>query len=128
MVGDLLKVLLCRKANKSSGGSAWLGHSLCVGTVCASLTVGVPLMQIMHYGLWKFLPVIQGYLEHFDTISPDTSVWLFFGWMTSPAPPPHTSLFVNFQDALVLRQAPLPSVSPPVDLCDALETLLEIDE
>jgi hypothetical protein len=49
-----------------------------VGVACASLSVGASLMQIMHYGLWKSLPVVQHYLEHFDVISPDTSVWLFF--------------------------------------------------
>jgi hypothetical protein len=84
-------------------------------------------MQIMHYGLRKSLPAVQRYLEHFDAISPDTSAWLFFGWMTSPATPPQTSTFVNSQDALALRQAPLPSVSSSVDLCDSMEALLEID-
>jgi hypothetical protein len=84
-------------------------------------------MQIMHYGLWKSLPAVQRYLVHFDAISPDTSAWLFFDWMTPLAPPPRTSTFVNSQDDLVLRQAPLPSVSSPVDLCDAMEALLEID-
>jgi hypothetical protein len=84
-------------------------------------------MQIMHYGLWKSLPTVQRYLEHFDAISPDTSTWLFFVWMTPPAPPPRSSTFVNSQDALVLRQAPLPSVSSSVDLCDSMETVLEIN-
>ena len=84
-------------------------------------------MQIMHYGLWKSLPAVQRYLEYFDDISPDTSVLLFFDWMTSLGPPPHTSTFVNSQDAFVLRQAPLPSVSSAVNLCDSMEVLLEID-
>jgi hypothetical protein len=84
-------------------------------------------MQIMHYGLRKSLPSVQRYLEYFDVIFPDTSAWLFFGWMTAPATPPRTSTFVNSQDALVLRQAPLPSVSSSVDLCDSMETVLEIN-
>ena len=88
----------------------------------ASLTVGASLMQIMHYGLWKSLAVVQHYLEHFDTNSPDTSAWLFFGWMTPPLPPPHT------HDAPVVQQAPLLSLSPPIDLDDAVQSLLESDD
>ena len=71
-------------------GPIQLVHSLRVGSACASLAVGVSLMQIMHYGLWKSLAVVQHYLEHFDTNSPDTSAWLFFGWMIPPLPPPRT--------------------------------------
>ena len=85
-------------------------------------------MQIMHYGLWKSLPAVQRYLEHFDAISPDTSAWLFFGWMRPPAPPPRTISSVNSQEPPVLRQAPSQSsASPSVDLNDDLEALLEID-
>jgi len=127
VVSDWLKVLLCRTANKAPAGGDWLVHILRVGATCASLAVGASLMQIMHYGLRKSLPAVQRYVEHFDAISPDASAWLFSDWMTPPATLPRTSTFVNSQDALVLRQAPLPSVSSPVDLCDAMETLLEID-
>ena len=106
-----------------------MGHSLRVGAACASLAVGASLMQIMHYGLWKSLPAVQRYLEHFDAISPDTSAWLFFGWMTPPAPPPRTFSSVNSQELPVLRQAPpQSSASPSVDLSDALEALFEIDD
>ena len=128
MVGDWFKDLLCRTANKAPAGGAWLGHSLRVGAACASLAVGASLMQIIHYGLWKSLPAVQRYLEHFDAISPDTSAWLFFGWMTPPAPPPRTISSVNSQEPPVLRQAPpQSSASPSVNLSDALEALLEID-
>ena len=80
-------------------------------------------MQIMHYGLWKSLAVVQRYLEHFDAIAPDTSVWLFFGWMIPPLPPPRTH-----DDAPVVQQAPLLSLSPPIDLDDAVQVLLESDD
>ena len=110
--------------NKAPTGDAWFGHSLCVGETCASLAVGTSLMQIMQYGLWKSLASVQCYLEHFDSISPDASAWLFFGWMTPPVSPPHTS---DSHESPVVRQAPPPSVSPAVDLGDALEALLEID-
>ena len=90
MVGDWLQILLRRTANRAPSGGVSLGHSLCVGTACASVVVGDSLIQIMHYDLWKSLDSVQHYLEHFDTISPDASVRLFFGWMTSPVSPPHT--------------------------------------
>ena len=115
MVCNWIKVLLCRTANKAPAGGDWLVHILRVGATCASLAVGASLMQIMHYGLWKSLPAVQRYLEHFDAISPDTSAWLFFGWVTPPAPPPCTSTVVNSQDALILWQPPLSSVSAPVN-------------
>jgi hypothetical protein len=46
-------IVLRRTSNTAPTGGAWLGHSLRVGTVCDSLTVGPSLMQIMYYGLWK---------------------------------------------------------------------------
>ena len=79
-------------------------------------------MQIMHYGLWKSLAAVQRYLEHFDSISPDTSVWLFFGWMLPPLRPPHT------HDTPVVQQAPLLSLSPSIDLDDDVQALLESDD
>ena len=85
-------------------------------------------MQIMHYGLLKSLAAVQRYLEYFDAISPDTSAWLFFGWMTPPVPPPRTSSRLDPHDASVVQQAPPHSVSPSIDLADALEALLESDE
>jgi hypothetical protein len=84
-------------------------------------------MQIMHYGLWKSLAAVQRYLEHFDAISPDSSAWLFFGWMTPPIPPPRTSSAFHSPGAPSVLQVRLPSVSPDVDLDDALAALLEID-
>jgi hypothetical protein len=90
MVGEWLVILLRRTSNTAPAGGDWLGHSLWVAAACASLTVGTSLMQIMHYGLWKSLVTVQRYLEHFDSISPDSSAWLFFGWMTPPMPPPRT--------------------------------------
>ena len=48
--------------------------------------------------------------------------WLFFGWMIPPLPPSHT------HDAPVVQQAPLPSLSPPIDLDDAVQVLLESDD
>jgi hypothetical protein len=86
------------------------------------MAVGDSLMQIMHYGLWKSLAAVQRYLEHFDAISPDTSAWLFFGWMIPPLPPTRT------HDVPVLQQAPLTSFSTPIDLADAVEALLESDD
>jgi hypothetical protein len=91
-----------------------MGHSLHVGAACASLSVGASLMQIMHYGLWKSLVTVQRYLEHFDSISPDTSVWLFFDWMIPPLPPPRT------HDDPVVQQVPLLSLSPLIDLDDVV--------
>ena len=84
-------------------------------------------MQIMHYGLWKSLAAVQRYLEHFDAISPDSSAWLFFGWMTPPIPPPRTLSALHSPGAPSVLQAQLPSVSPAVDLDDALAALLETD-
>ncbi len=104
-----------------------MGHSLRVGSACASLAVGASLMQIMHYGLWKSLAAVQRYLEHFDAISPDSSAWLFFGWMTPPIPPPRTLSAFHSPGAPAVLQAQPPSVSPAVDLDDALAALLEID-
>ena len=86
------------------------------------MTVVASLMQIMHYGLWKSLAAVQRYLEHFDAISPDTSAWLFFGWMIPPLSPPRT------HDAPVVQQAPLLSLSPPIDLDDVVQTLIESDD
>jgi hypothetical protein len=88
----------------------------------ASLTVGASLMQIMHYGLWKSLAAVQRYLEYFDAISPDTSTWLFFDWMTPPVPSPHT------HHAPVVQQAPLLSLIPTIDLDDTVQALLESDD
>ena len=99
-----------------------MGHSLHVGAACASLAVGASLMQIMHYGLWKSLVTVQRYLEHFDSISPDTSVWLFFDWMIPPLPPTRS------HDVPVLQQAPLTSFRTTIDLADAVEALLESDD
>jgi hypothetical protein len=79
-------------------------------------------MQIMHYGLWKSLASVQRYLEHFDAISPDTSAWLFFGWMIPPLSPPRT------HDAPVVQQAPLLSLNPPIDLDDDVQVLLKSDD
>ena len=104
-----------------------MGHSLRVGAACASLAVGASLMQIMHYGLWKSLAAVQRYLEHFDAISPDSSAWLFFGWMTPPIPPPRTLSAFNSPGAPAVLQAQPQSVSPAIDLDDALAALLEID-
>jgi hypothetical protein len=84
-------------------------------------------MQIMYYGLWKSLAAVQRYLEHFDVISPDSSVWLFFGWMTSPIPPPRTLSAFNSPGSPAVLQAQPQSVSPAIDLDDALAALLEID-
>ena len=84
-------------------------------------------MQIMHYGLWKSLVTVQRYLEHFDAISPDSSAWLFFGWMTPPIPPPLTLLAFHSPGAPAVLQAQPQSVSPAIDLDDDLEALLEID-
>jgi hypothetical protein len=104
-----------------------LGHSLWVGAACASLAVGASLIQIMHYGLWKSLAAVQHYLEHFDAISPDSSAWLFFGWMTPPILPPRTLSDFHSPGAPAVLQAQPPSVSPAVDLDDAFAALLEID-
>ena len=122
MVGEWLQILLRRTAHRAPAGGAWLGHSLRVGAACASMAVGASLMQIMHYGLWKSLAAVQRYLEHFDAISPDTSAWLFFGWMIPPLPPTRS------HDVPVLQQAPLTSFSTPIDLADAVQALLESDD
>ena len=82
---------------------------------------------IGHYGLWKSLAAVQRYLEHFDAISPDSSAWLFFGWMTPPIPPPRTLSAFNSPGAPAVLQAQPQSVSPAIDLDDALAALLEID-
>ena len=65
---------------------------------------------------------VQRHLEHFDAISPDTSVWLFFGWMIPPLP------FSRTHDAPVVQQALLLSLSPLIDLDDAVQDLLESDD
>ena len=121
MVGEWLEILLRRTSHKAPVGGAWLGHSLRVGAACASLAVGASLMQIMHYGLWKSLAAVQRYLEHFDAISPDSSAWLFFGWMTPPIPPPRTLSAFNSPGAPAVLQAQPQSVSPAIDLDEALE-------
>lgn len=128
MVGEWLAILLRRTSNTAPAGGAWLGHSLRVGAACASLAVGASLMQIMHYGLWKSLAAVQRYLEHFDAISPDSSAWLFFGWMTPPMPPLRTMSSFNAPTAPAVLQAQPQSVSPSIDLSDALAALLEIDD
>jgi hypothetical protein len=122
MVGNWLQILLRRTAHRALAGGAWLGHSLRVGAACASMAVGASLMQIMHYGLWKSLAAVQHYLEHFDAISPDTSVWLFFGWIIPPLPHART------HDAPVVQQAPLLSLRPHIDLDDGVQALLESDD
>jgi hypothetical protein len=128
MVGEWLAILLRRTSNTAPAGGAWLGHSLRVGAACASLAVGASLMQIMHYGLWKSLAAVQRYLEHFDAISADSSAWLFFGWMTPPMPPLRTMSSFNAPTAPAVLQAQPQSVSPSIDLSDALAALLEIDD
>jgi hypothetical protein len=128
MVGEWLEILLCRTSNTVPAGGAWLGHSLRVDAACASLVVGTSLMQIMHYDLWKSLAAVQRYLEHFDAISPDSSVWLLFGLMTPPMPPPRTLSAFNSPGALAVLQTQPLSVRPTIDLSDALATLLEIDD
>jgi hypothetical protein len=85
-------------------------------------------MQIMHYGLWKSLATVQRYLEHFDAISPDSSAWLFFGWMIPPMPPLRTMSSFNAPTAPAVLQAQPQSVSPSIDLSDALAALLETDD
>jgi hypothetical protein len=129
MVGDRLKILLWRTVNKAPEGGATLGHSLCVRAACVSLTV-----ESFSYADYvcttdsgSLYPSFRTYLQHFDGISPDTSVWLFFGWMTLPVPPPLTSSSVNSQETSPW-QVSISSVVPPVDLSDVLEELLEIDE
>jgi hypothetical protein len=128
MVGEWLEILLRRTSHKAPVGGAWLGHSLRVGTACASVAVGASLMPIMHYVLWKSLDAVQCYLEHFDVISPDSSAWLFFGWMTPPIPPPRTLSAFNSPGAPAVLQAQPQSVSPAIDLDDSLAELLEIDD
>jgi hypothetical protein len=87
-------------------------------TSCVSLAVGTSLMQMMHYGLWKSLASVQRYLEHFDAISPDSSAWLFFCWMTPPMPPTLTLSVFNSPRAPPVLQVQPPYVSPTIDLSD----------
>ena len=54
-------------------------------------------------------------------------VVVFFGWMTPPIPPPRTLSDFNSPGAPAVLQAQPQSVSPAIDLDDALEALLEID-
>jgi hypothetical protein len=51
-------------------------------------------------------------------------VVVFFGWMTSPMPPPRTLSAFNSPGAPAVLQAQPPSVSPTIDLSDALAVLL----
>ncbi len=66
----------------------------------------------LHYGLWKSLPAVQRYLEHFDAISPDTSAWLFF-WLDDAS---RSSSAHNFE--CQFSRTPSPSTSAAAIFCE----------
>ncbi len=85
----------------------------------ASVThgVGVSIAVIMTWGLWKSLASALLYID--ISVCPSSEVLFFFGHLLSR---------FNHLEAPVRRQA-TPSVgSSPIDMSDALESLLELND
>ena len=98
-------------------GVKWTSHSLRRGGASAYHVIGVSIVVIMVWGLWKSLPSALLYI--------DVSVWsssevLFFF--------DHLLTHFNLLQAPLVRQDPPTVVSSSIDLSDAFEALLEFDD
>ena len=79
--------------------------------------VGVSITVIMAWGLWKSLTSALLYID--VSVCPSSEALFFFGHLLSR---------FNHLEAPGLRQATPSVVSSPIDLSDALEALLELDD
>ena len=82
-----------------------------------AIAIGVSIAVIMAWGLRNSFASALFYID--VSVRPSSETLFFFGHLLSR---------FNQLEAPVLRQAPPTVVSSPIDLSDALEALLELDD
>jgi hypothetical protein len=87
------------------------------GGASAAHAIGVSIAVIMARGLWKFLASALLYID--VPVRPSSETLFFFG---------HLLTLFNLPQAPLVRQATLTAVSSSIDLSDAFEALLEVDD
>ena len=95
----------------------WTGHSLRRGGASTAHVVGVSIAVIMAWVLWKSLASSLLYID--VSVRPSSEALFFFGHLLSR---------FNHLEAPGHQQATPSVVTLPIDLSDALEALLELDD
>ncbi len=117
IITEWLLLLLVELDILTSPGVKWTDHSLRRGGASAAHTVGVSIAVIMTWVLWKSLASSLLYID--VSVCPSSETLFFFGHLLS---------HFNHLEAPVLRQVTPSVVSSSIDLSDALEALLELDD
>ena len=81
--------------------------------------IGVSITVIMTWGLWKSLALAFLYID--VSVRPSSEALFFFGHQM-----PHFHLMEV--EVPIVRQAQPTAETSPIDLSDALESLLELDD
>ena len=82
---------------------------------CTAHAIGASIAVIMAWGLWKSLASALLYID--VAVRPSSEALFFFG---------HHLLRFLLMEASIVRQA-RPAEASPIDLSDAMESLLEFD-
>ena len=117
VITEWLLLLLIELDIPTPPGVKWTGHSLRRGGASAAHAIGVSIAVIMSWGLWKSLASALLYID--VSVRPSSEALFFFGHLLSRFKP---------LEAPVISLATSAVVSSPIDLSDALEALLELDD
>ena len=117
IITEWLLLLLVALDIPTHPGVKWTGHSLRRDGASAAHAVGVSIAVIMTWVLWKSLASALLYID--VSVCPSSEAFFFFGHLLS---------HFNHLEAPVLRQTTPSMVSSSIDLSDALEALLELDD
>ena len=117
VITEWLLLLLIELDIPTPPGVKWTGHSLRRGGASAAHVIGVSIAVIMSWGLWKSLASALLYID--VSVRPSSEALFFFGQLLSR--------FKPLEDP-VISLATSAVVSSPIDLSDALEALLELDD
>ena len=101
----------------ASPGVKWTDHSLRRGDTSAEHAIGESITVIMVWGLWKSLASALLYID--VAVRPSSEALFFFG---------HLLPRFLLMEAPIVRQAQPTAEASPIDLSDAMEALLELDD
>ena len=116
IITDWLLLLLVELDIPTPPDVKWTGHSLRRGGASTADAVGVSIVVIITWDLWKSLASSLLYID--VSVRPSSEALFFFGHLLSR---------FNHLEAPGHRRATPSVVTSPIDLSDALEALLELD-
>ena len=117
IITECLLLLLVELNIPTTPGVKWTGHSLRRGGASAAHAIGASIAVIMAWGLWKSLASALLYID--VAVRPSSEALFFFDHLPSR---------FLLMEAPIVRQAQPTAEASPIDLSDAMEALLELDD